>query len=396
MNKVEEIKKLKALLDQGAITPEEYNELKKNVLSSVSETNDPQDLIQSTIQKDTFINEKVSVIASNEEIVQKKKKAKTSDSKEENGDIIEESYIKLEITKQEALKMLNKTDAGFDQHQLIYYSEVGNYKKTELMLIAGLDPNEFWYNPEQKRNIFPLHNSAGWGTTKMVKLLLSYGAEINLEDNNGLTAIFYAIQHGTKAIVKVLIEHGANVNHKSHNKTNPLYYAKRFKKPEIVDLLLKAGAEEMHADEIKTIDEGGNDTTVWLLKIGLILSFITGATFWYRYDSFFAFIIVLILGAGVSLAIPKVALKLLHKNLLLGLVSFIMLMLLIIPIGNTTNSSSGSSSNSSNQGSEIDRSRMNYCSKHSQWYYKDGSCPKCTDESIKKSTEKAREKFNHL
>lgn len=141
------------------------------------------------------------------------------------------------------------------------------------------------------------------------------------------------------------------------------------------------------------ISETGNQITVNLLKIGIILSVITGIFFWIRYDRFFALLIVALIGIGASLAIPKLVPKVLVKNLLLGLVNVVLLLLLVFPIGNVE---SNASTNSSQQGSGIDRSKMNYCSKHSLWYYKDGKCPKCVDESIKESTEKIRKKFNRL
>jgi len=226
----------------------------------------------------------------------------------------------------------------------------------------------------------------------MVKLLLSYGADVNLEDDSGFTALFYAIEVGTQAKVKVLIEQGADVNHKAKNNQNPLYFAKWLKKPEMANLLLKVDAEKLTSDEIKSIDEGGNDTTVWLLKIGIFLSLLAGIRLWIRFDSLFLFITVLILGIGISFAIPKTIRRLLFKNLLLGFTSIILLFFLIAPIGTKSNRSSSPSQ----QASEIDRSNMNYCSKHSLWYYKDGKCPKCVDEKNNAEIEKVRKKFNKL
>lgn len=243
---IEEIKKLKALFEEGAISEEEFSMLKKKLISQGTNSAEPQKTSPTSSQIDPNIAEKESI--------EVKLLGKDAEESAENPDRLnyakDDSSIKLDITKKEALKMLDKMNVGFDQQNLIYYAQVGDYKKVELLLIGGLSPNETWYNPEQKRNIYPLHNTAGWGTPKMVKLLLIYGAEINLEDENGFSALFYAIEYGTKAATKVLIDGGADINHKTKKRINPLYYAKMKKKPEMVELLTKSGAEEMPVNEI--------------------------------------------------------------------------------------------------------------------------------------------------
>ncbi len=58
MDAIEEIKNLKSLLDQGAITTEEFNELKKKVLSGVIDSSEPQITPQLTSQSDKNIDAK--------------------------------------------------------------------------------------------------------------------------------------------------------------------------------------------------------------------------------------------------------------------------------------------------------------------------------------------------
>lgn len=279
MDAIEEIENLKSLLDQGAITTEEFNELKKKVLSGVIDSSEPQNIPQLTSQHDINIVAKESKKESIDSI-KPEDEVKTSTVNPDSRNVAkDDSSQKLEITTKEALKMLDKMDVGFLQQNLIHYSQVGDYKWTEILLIAGLSPNETWYNPEQKRNIYPLHNTAGWGTPKMVNLLLNYGADINLEDDFGLTALFYAIEYGTKAAAKVLIERGADINHKTKKNLNPLYYAKWKKKPEMTDLLLKAGAEELPADEIKSIDRKRTVKNIFLAAIVIGVIWLIGSVF---------------------------------------------------------------------------------------------------------------------
>lgn len=238
MDKIEEIIKLKSLLDQGAITEEEFSILKKRLLSKETNSSESQVTTQPSSQKDVNIT-KVKFEKTSSKINQPDKIKVREDG----------SSTKLEFSKKEALRMLDKIDVGFAQQNLIYYSEIGDYKTVELLLIAGLSPNEFWFNPDQEKNIYPLHNVAGFGTSRMVKLLLIYGADINLEDDYGFTALFYAIDIDNIETIKLLIEQGADLNHKNNEQISPVYYAKKHKKPEMVKVLLDAGAEEMKSKE---------------------------------------------------------------------------------------------------------------------------------------------------
>lgn len=54
MDTIEEIKKLKALLDQGAINEEEFNSLKKKVLSEINDLKEDKETISSTSTTETI------------------------------------------------------------------------------------------------------------------------------------------------------------------------------------------------------------------------------------------------------------------------------------------------------------------------------------------------------
>lgn len=56
--------------------------------------------------------------------------------------------------------------------------------------------------------------AAAKGRTAMVRELLSHGADPNVEDNDGWTAILCAAKEGHSDIVMLLLEHHATIDHR--------------------------------------------------------------------------------------------------------------------------------------------------------------------------------------
>jgi ankyrin repeat protein len=124
----------------------------------------------------------------------------------------------------------------------------------------------------------PLIKACDWGETEIARLLLEKGADVNLDDWNGETALMKCCYDGKIEIANLLIEKGANVNEWSYvedenvlmrsvisgsietvkllisagvdvNESNlegetALSLARRFGYPEIAQLLIAAGAKE--------------------------------------------------------------------------------------------------------------------------------------------------------
>ena len=107
----------------------------------------------------------------------------------------------------------------------------------------GVDINEYdrnYYTP-------PLCVAAESGHLEICKLLLTEGANINVQSRVGETALHKAIRQNDKKeksqhfeIVKYLIEKGANVNMPNNNKDTPLHITKS---KDVAKLLLKNGAK---------------------------------------------------------------------------------------------------------------------------------------------------------
>lgn len=176
------------------------------------------------------------------------------------------------LTQKEALEMLEKMNVSFGEQNLIYYAQEGDYNKVELLLKAGVNPNKSWRNEKQKKNIYVLHNTAGFGESKMVKLLLDSDADINLLDEKGESALIYAIQNNKTETVKILIERGANINHKTKDNINPLYVATKKKNNEIIELLKNAGAQELTAQEIKSYER--SQVAVKIITFAIIIGIV--------------------------------------------------------------------------------------------------------------------------
>jgi len=85
-----------------------------------------------------------------------------------------------------------------------------------------------------------------YGHFKMVKILVAKGAQINLQTLNGSTPLMEGVVRGLIVddeirIVHFLIDHGADVNIKDKEGHTALYYAKKNQDEGIVSLLRKTG-----------------------------------------------------------------------------------------------------------------------------------------------------------
>lgn len=85
--------------------------------------------------------------------------------------------------------------------------------------------------------------SAEQGYTNIVKLLLESGADTELQDSIGSTALMIASGKNNVEIVKLLLKHDVNVNKKDNYFNTALHYACRSGNQHIIHLLLENNAE---------------------------------------------------------------------------------------------------------------------------------------------------------
>ena len=89
----------------------------------------------------------------------------------------------------------------------------------------------------------PLMRASAEGHTEIVKVLLERGAQVDLQNNVGLTALMMASDSGCTEIVKVLLERGAQVDLPDNVGWTALMMASDSGCTDIVKLLLERGAQ---------------------------------------------------------------------------------------------------------------------------------------------------------
>ena len=87
-----------------------------------------------------------------------------------------------------------------------------------------------------------LFNASLYGNLETVKILLEQGADVDLQSNDGNTALIYASRDGNLETVKFLLEQGADINLQSNDGWTALIMALRFGNLGIMKFLLEQGA----------------------------------------------------------------------------------------------------------------------------------------------------------
>ena len=137
-----------------------------------------------------------------------------------------------------------------------------------LFLLAGMDPNatnggyamlehadgnpdmiarllQAGANPDGAGDVTtPLIKSVGKGSDRAVRLLLAAGAQPDLADGTGRTALMVAAEHGDTTSARILLAAGAAVNVRSRLGATPMSLALHEGHTAVADLLRQAGANE--------------------------------------------------------------------------------------------------------------------------------------------------------
>ena len=128
-----------------------------------------------------------------------------------------------------------------------------NFDSLKRQLSEGADPNyrAEWYNDGSPT----LHQWALHAHVEAVQLLLDHGADINILDNLGRSALEYASgalnwskTSKDEQVVKLIIQAGADVNVKSTLGNTPFIWAARAGNLKITKLLIEKGANADDTD----------------------------------------------------------------------------------------------------------------------------------------------------
>ena len=157
------------------------------------------------------------------------------------------SLLKKILTEQPLL--LNQVDSKLKWSPLYRTVICGHFEATEYLLSLGADPNI-----QNNLGETALHQAADNSQAKLVKLLLKHKANPNIQQNgnyytDGNTPLHQSAFKGDEKIVSILVSHGADVNIPNFvfGKT-PLHYAVEYGNEEVVKILTNANANPNFKD----------------------------------------------------------------------------------------------------------------------------------------------------
>jgi ankyrin repeat protein len=90
--------------------------------------------------------------------------------------------------------------------------------------------------------VTPLHFSIKAKDTKLSRLLIKAGADINAKDNFGKSPLYYAVEEADIAMVAFLLRKGAMIDMVDHHGETAFFYAARNKDFKLLNFLLRNGA----------------------------------------------------------------------------------------------------------------------------------------------------------
>ena len=110
--------------------------------------------------------------------------------------------------------------------------EEGDLERVKQLLERGAD-----VNVRDKDGETALMIVSWYGKKEIAELLIKNGIDINAKDNLGRTALMYASWYGHNEVVKLLLENGADVNAQDEDDITALMYAFKNGDKEIIELL---------------------------------------------------------------------------------------------------------------------------------------------------------------
>lgn len=113
------------------------------------------------------------------------------------------------------------------------------------LIIAGANPNlvvNINYEKFQFKGTLLMLIAQGKISKNLINLLISYGVDIDLQEDQGKTALMLAIEYGNYDMARILIKGGANVNIQDHAENSALSYIAIFNRKKLLKSLINNGA----------------------------------------------------------------------------------------------------------------------------------------------------------
>jgi hypothetical protein len=157
----------------------------------------------------------------------------------------EEAEVVAEVRKVLAMGVdVNMVDRNTDSTALGEAVATGNLELVQTFLYAGADPNI--RNSNGQTALMRLDDD---GTAEIVRALVGAGAKVNLKDEEGDSALLVAAALENTDVLRALLDAGAKVNTKNKEGKTALMIAAEEGYPENVKALLMAGADVHRKDK---------------------------------------------------------------------------------------------------------------------------------------------------
>lgn len=127
-----------------------------------------------------------------------------------------------------------------DMNSAIRAENVGNVRR---LIDRGYDLNYQGVGFQSEKQMTPLMTAASLGNKKIVELLLDHGADMDLRDNLGYTALHWAAYYNHSAVAEALVKRGASLNIQDRKGSTPLILAAYYGHLGTVKALVEGGAK---------------------------------------------------------------------------------------------------------------------------------------------------------
>lgn len=153
--------------------------------------------------------------------------------------------METQITEKPDVKPdVKKEKSQNDYYRFLYLLSLGKLDMVKCQLANGMAA---CINVPNNEGDTALHKAccAKVNSVEMAKLLIKAGAKIDVPNKKGRTPLFPAVFFGNISLVKLLISHGADINIQERAEgCTPLFWASARRDKNMVRVLLKNGANQ--------------------------------------------------------------------------------------------------------------------------------------------------------